>query len=119
MKLQNLKYGFSLKQYFNYFLYKANKKDKCILNYRPIWLLIYVSDLCNLRCEMCPHHSGKENDFEFLKTLNSKYMSLETLEKIYKRFPEAIFVMLGGVGEPLLHPKFKDIVQLTAKYKKK
>lgn len=119
MKLKNLRYGFSLKQYYNYFVYKITKKNKTILNYRPIWLLIYVSDLCNLRCEMCPHHSGKNNSFEFLKTLSSKYMSLEMLEKIYKRFPESIFVMLGGVGEPLLHPKFTEIIKLTAKYKKK
>lgn len=119
VNLKNLKYGFSLKQIYNYYLYKTSHKTNTILKYRPIWLLIYVSDLCNLRCEMCPHHSGKTNNFEFQKKLDNKFISLEMLEKIYKKFPEAIFVMLGGVGEPLLHPQFKDIVKLTAKYKKK
>lgn len=52
VNLKNLKYGFSIKQIYNYYLYKKSNKKDTILNYRPIWLLIYVSDLCNLRCEM-------------------------------------------------------------------
>lgn len=118
VNLSNIRYGFSFKQIYNYFLYKKRKKST-ILRYRPIWLLIYVSDLCNLKCEMCPHHSGKLNTFEFQKQLNDKFISIEMLERIYKKFPESIFVMLGGVGEPLLHPQFKEIVKITAKYKKK
>lgn len=98
VNLKNLKYGFSIKQIYNYYLYKKSNKKDTILNYRPIWLLIYVSDLCNLRCEMCPHHSGKNNDFEYQKQLSKKFISLDMLEKIYKKFPESVFVMLGGVG---------------------
>lgn len=119
VNLKNLKYGFSIKQIYNYYLYKKSNKKDTILNYRPIWLLIYVSDLCNLRCEMCPHHSGKNNDFEYQKQLSKKFISLDMLEKIYKKFPESVFVMLGGVGEPLLHPQFKEIIKLTSKNKKK
>lgn len=117
--IKNLKYGFSLIQIINYLKYKISKKNKTILKYKPLWLLIYVSDVCNLKCAMCPHHSGYENNFEFQKQLNKKYFSLELLEKIYKKFPESIFVMLGGVGEPLMHPQFKEMINLTSKYKKK
>ena len=85
VNLKNLKYGFSIKQIYNYYLYKKSNKKDTILNYRPIWLLIYVSDLCNLRCEMCPHHSGKNNDFEYQKQLSKKFISLYMLEKIYKK----------------------------------
>ena len=118
MKLKNIKYHFKIKQLLNYFKYKTSKKA-AILSYRPIWLLIYVSDLCNLRCEMCPHHNGKTNDFSFQKELTKEFMTPELLEKIYQKFPESIFVMLGGVGEPLMNPYFKDLVRITAKNKKK
>lgn len=118
MKLKNIKYHFKMKQLLNYFKYKTSKKA-AILSYRPIWLLIYVSDLCNLRCEMCPHHNGKTNDFLFQKNLTKEFMTPEMLEKIYQKFPESIFVMLGGVGEPLINPYFKDLVRITAKNRKK
>ena len=118
MELKNIKYHFKMKQLLNYFKYKTSKKA-AILSYRPIWLLIYVSDLCNLRCEMCPHHNGKTNDFSFQKELTKEFMTPELLEKIYQKFPESIFVMLGGVGEPLMNPYFKDLVRITAKNKKK
>jgi len=68
---------------------------------------------------MCPHHSENKNNFEFIKELDNKFMSIEIVKKIYKKFPEAYLVMLGGVGEPLLNPEFKEIVKLTAKNKKK
>lgn len=118
INLKNIRYGFSMRQVYNYYLYKTSNKS-IILKYRPVWLLIYVSDLCNLKCEMCPHHSGKINNFEYQKELHNKFINIEMVKKIYNRFPESIFVMLGGVGEPLLHPQFKEIVKLTAKNKKK
>ena len=118
MNLKNIKYQYKPKQLFNYLKYKMSKKS-AKLSYRPIWLLIYVSDLCNLRCAMCPHHNGKPNDFSFQKTLTKDFMSPSMLEKIYQRFPESVFVMLGGVGEPLLNPNFKKLVEITANNRKK
>ena len=117
-KLKNLKYNFKGIQIINYIKFKFSKK-KPVLNYRPIWLLIYVSDLCNLRCEFCPHHNGFENSFAFQKKLAKEFMTPDLLNKIYKKFPESIFVMLGGVGEPLLNPYFKDLVKITSENRKK
>lgn len=117
-KLKNLKYNFKGIQIINYIKFKFSKK-KTVLNYRPIWLLIYVSDLCNLRCEFCPHHNGFENSFAFQKKLAKEFMTPDLLNKIYKKFPESIFVMLGGVGEPLLNPYFKDLVKITSENRKK
>ena len=94
VNLKNLKYGFSIKQIYNYYLYKKSNKKDTILNYRPIWLLIYVSDLCNLRCEMCPHHSGKNNDFEYQKQLSKKFISLDMIEKIGQELKITIKVLL-------------------------
>lgn len=118
MNIKNIKYNYKPKQLLNYFKYKIGKKS-AILNYRPIWLLIYVSDLCNLRCAMCPHHNGVKNDFDFQKTLTKDFMTPELLTKIYDKFPESVFVMLGGVGEPLLNPYFKELVKITSENRKK
>lgn len=118
MKLKNIKYRFKPKQLINYFKYKVAKKTT-ILKYRPIWLLIYVSDLCNLKCAMCPHHSGNDNEFQFMKELSTEFMTPQLLNKIYSKFPESIFVMLGGVGEPLMNPHFKELVQITSENRKK
>ena len=117
-KFKNLRYGFSFKQYANYFKYKISKKETN-LKYKPIWLLLYLSDLCNLKCAMCPHHSDYDNSFAFQKQLDNKFMDIELIKKIFKKNKEAIFVMLGGVGEPFMHPNFLDIVDLCSKEKKK
>lgn len=118
-KIKNiLRFKYSLKQLINYLKFKTNKK-KPILNYRPIWMVLYLSDLCNLRCKMCPHHSESDNDFKFQKKLDKKFMTIQMVKKIYKKFPETILVMLGGVGEPTLHPEFKKIIEISAKNKKK
>lgn len=116
--LSILRYKYSCKQLINYLKYKLSKKQE-VLNYRPVWMILYLSDLCNLRCKMCPHHAKNDNDFEYQKQLQTKFMSIDLIKKIYKKFPESIFVMLGGVGEPTLHPKFKEIIKLSAKNRKK
>lgn len=113
-------YGYSRKQIFNYLKYKLGKRKKTILSYRPLWLLIYVTDLCNLHCKMCPHHTWADNSgVEYLKTLNDDFISIETLKRAFALFPESYFVMLAGVGEPLLHPRFTEIINLCRENHKK
>lgn len=120
MNAKNIRYRFTIKQIYNYLKYKFTKNKKSFLKYRPLWLSIYVSDICNLKCKMCPHHSTDENEFIYQKQLiMDKMISCETLESIYKKFPEAYLVMFAGVGEPLTNVKFKELVELTSKYKKK
>lgn len=115
-----IRYGYTPTQLVNYLKYKANRRKKTVVNYRPLWMLIYVTDLCNLHCKMCPHHTTADSsNFSQAKKLNSDFISLETLEFSFRKFPESYFVMLAGVGEPLLHPQFREIIQLCEKYKKK
>lgn len=120
-KVRNIiHYRYTPAQLLNYLKYKTNRRKNTVLNYRPLWMLVYVTDLCNLHCKMCPHHTNADSSsFTQAKKLNADYISLETLEFSFKKFPESYFVMLAGVGEPLLHPQFKDIIRLCEKYKKK
>lgn len=107
----------SILQITNHVKYLLSSKNT-VLNYRPLWLLIYVSDLCNLKCKMCPHHTpGDASDFEFMKQMYG-FMSAEMFTQIVKRFPEATLVMLAWIGEPLLNPDFTKIIRIAKEHKK-
>lgn len=118
--LSVIRYGYTPVQLVNYLKYKINGRKGTVLNYRPLWMLIYVTDLCNLHCKMCPHHTTADSSsFSQAKKLNTDFISLDTLEFAFKKYHESYFVMLAGVGEPLLHPQFRAIIQMCEKYKKK
>jgi MoaA/NifB/PqqE/SkfB family radical SAM enzyme len=125
MQLQNLgrwsqlllQYRFTPKQIYNQVKFRFGQKAP-ILSYRPIWLLLYLSDLCPLRCKMCPHHTpGDASAFQFIHE-KGKYITPELCEQIFQKFSEATLVMLAGVGEPMTNPHFFEIASLAAKYRK-
>jgi MoaA/NifB/PqqE/SkfB family radical SAM enzyme len=111
------KFSFTRKQIINRLCYFFSKK-KIVLKYRPLWLLIFVSDLCNLNCKMCPHHTlGNATKFEFLKK-EKTFMKPDVFKAIIKSFPEATLVMFAGVGEPLLNPHFFELSEIAVRNKK-
>lgn len=85
---------------------------------------IHITNVCNLSCGGCDQFCGyfnKEKHF---------FISLEELEKNIKNFiqyrnenwstsdfPESDKIVLLYGGEPTLHPKFKDILNLLYTYK--
>jgi MoaA/NifB/PqqE/SkfB family radical SAM enzyme len=112
-----LQYRFTPHQIYNQAKFRTSKRS-AILPYRPIWLLLYLSDLCPLRCKMCPHHTpGDASSFQFLHEKEG-YMTPELCEQIFQRFSEATLVMFAGVGEPMTNPHFFEIASLAAKYRK-
>lgn len=73
-------------------------------NIRKVY--VELSSECNFACEMCFRHSfatpiGSMNE-ELLKKVASEINTLPQLEE----------VVLGGIGEPLLHPQLKDFIVL-------
>ncbi len=91
-------------------------------NCRPQWpleLFLEVSNVCDLRCAMCPTFSGlspsrffsiKEQERGFLD-----FAALHTqLESILQR---ALIVHCFGYGEPTLHPHFNDILEQLSHYR--
>lgn len=115
-----IRYHFTLTQITNRIKYIIFNRKKEKLNYRPIWILLYLTDLCNLHCGMCPHHTTADaSNFKQKKQLNNNYMPLHVVERVLYMFPESYYVMIAGVGEPFLHPEIKDIITLCAKSHKK
>ncbi len=101
------------KQLANRLLYELTKPS-IIVPYRPIWLLLYTTDACNLRCTMCPHHTPHNvNDFAYLKK-TTYTMPLTLLDEVIARFPEAMVASMAGVGEPTMHPKFPQLLEKLA-----
>lgn len=69
----------------------------------PLKIVIEPTAICNLRCIYCPTGQGMLN--------RTKYMSWELFERIADEIePFARHVYLAYMGEPLLHPRFPDMI---------
>jgi len=73
----------------------------------PGWIELSPVDLCNRTCAFCPRADPE------IAPNRKLYMSMELCESLTRQLEEFGFegtVVLGGYGEPLLHP---DIIQLV------
>jgi MoaA/NifB/PqqE/SkfB family radical SAM enzyme len=74
-------------------------------NMLPVYVILYVTSRCNLRCSHCFFH----------KSLNKpEEISLEDIEKISKSMPNLLHVSLTG-GEPFLREDIEKIAAMFAK----
>ncbi len=69
-------------------------------------LVIESTSRCNLKCEMCPRNSFKCEHGD---------IDLDLFKRISKYFTPAIIVSLTGWGEPLLHPRLIEIINIVKK----
>lgn len=70
-------------------------------------IYIEITNICNKNCSFCTPSS-----------LKKKSMTLEEFEHILKQIkPYSDYIYLHVKGEPLLHPNFKEILELCTKYK--
>jgi sulfatase maturation enzyme AslB (radical SAM superfamily) len=73
------------------------------------YLYLEISNRCNLNCKMCFKQSwmDAEGDMEmglFEKILNDA-----------EEFPDLKMIYFGGIGEPLVHPEFMEMVRAVRK----
>ena len=78
-----------------------------------------LSELCNIRCTMCPLFSTNP-DYDFVHTRinkkRSQNMDLAVYEKIMSEIShQKQRIRLSGNGEPLMHPQFMKFVELASK----
>jgi MoaA/NifB/PqqE/SkfB family radical SAM enzyme len=65
---------------------------------------------CNLRCQMCPiqfRNDGPTNG-------RPAFMSFDLFQRIIDQLPQLEQLHLQGLGEPMLHPRFFDMVEYAA-----
>lgn len=65
---------------------------------------------CNLRCRMCPIQFRQDGPPHGPLA----FMELETFRRLIDELPELQVLHLQGMGEPLMHPRFFDMVRYAA-----
>lgn len=130
---QNEKNGLRSKRKTVNFLYadhlswvNETKRDGEAKNSKPIYWDIRISNLCNLRCRICGHHSSS-SWYEDAKTMgNTSYESkihkgpqnfeqvIEQLDFVMDELEEVYF----AGGEPLLMPEHHQLIMKLVENKK-
>lgn len=77
----------------------------------PTYVQIEPVGQCNLRCTMCPINYREDQPL----TGTRKMMDFDLFTRIVDRFTNLQVLHLQGVGEPLLHPRFFDMVEYGVK----
>ena len=76
----------------------------------PQYVQIEPVGQCNLRCRMCPIQFRGEGG----PGQPRAYMEIEVFCTLVDQFPSMTELQLQGLGEPLLHPQFFDMVRHAA-----
>ncbi len=74
----------------------------------PVCLTWQITSACNLKCDHCLAGGGRQNTDEELG-INEIFRFIDDIAEM-----RVFYVNIGG-GEPLLHPRFFDIVDYTMK----
>ena len=90
-----------------------------LLQRRPLEVILDTTERCNLKCRMCYFSAVDRLQFlPFDRELSKTgMMPLETFSRVAADlFPRARRVALGCAAEPLVHPRFIDIVREAGGY---
>ena len=86
---------------------------------RPLNVILDLTARCNLKCIMCYFSATDRLFFQpFDKQLSDDgNMPVEVFEKIAADlFPRAWRVALGCAAEPMIHPRFREILAIAGRY---
>ena len=86
---------------------------------RPLHVILDVTARCNLKCVMC--YFAETDRLHFppltLRVPDDGNMPLSTFERIASElFPRAWRVALGCAAEPMIHPRFREILEISGRY---
>jgi radical SAM protein with 4Fe4S-binding SPASM domain len=80
------------------------RRIKSISSTGPKELVLYVTDACNHKCPFCYRTRAVQQ--------HSDHMSPELVKASLEAFPSVTGVCVAGFGEPLLHPRLSEILQI-------
>jgi MoaA/NifB/PqqE/SkfB family radical SAM enzyme len=86
---------------------------------RPLHVILDLTARCNLKCVMCYFSAIDRLDFPpaDVPAAADGNMTLPMFEKIAAElFPRARRVALGCAAEPMIHPRFRDILDVAGRY---
>jgi radical SAM protein with 4Fe4S-binding SPASM domain len=72
----------------------------------PTFLQVEPVGQCNLRCQMCPIQFRRDGPPHGPPA----FMKFETFTRLLDEFPGLQDMQLQGLGEPMMHPRFFDMV---------
>lgn len=76
----------------------------------PTYLQVEPAGQCNLRCTMCPIQFRKDGPPHGPPA----FMPFESFVKLLEEMPDLEELHLQGLGEPMMHPRFFDMVEHAA-----
>lgn len=76
--------------------------------YYPEIVKVEITTACNMSCIFC----GAAISGKLATDRPGRHMNIETLQVILRNNPMIRWIDLQGVGEPLVHPQFSDILKL-------
>ncbi|MEM8962326.1 MAG: radical SAM protein [Acidobacteriota bacterium] len=91
-----------------------------MLRRRPHDVVLDVTERCNLKCVMCYFAGTDRLRFAPFDASLSKngMMPVEVFERVAAElFPRAWRVAMACAAEPMIHPKFADLITIAGRYK--
>jgi len=94
------------KSYLSYYLSNYLKKP-IIWGYPPV-LMIEPTNVCNLKCPLCPSGNGT-------LTRQKGFMDFDLFTKIIDEVAGKVFmILLWNQGEPFLHPRISEMISYAS-----
>lgn len=76
----------------------------------PKFLQVEPVGQCNLRCQMCPIQFRRDGPPHGPPA----FMDFDLFARLLGQFPDLEELQLQGLGEPMMHPRFFDMVELAS-----
>ena len=76
----------------------------------PKFLQVEPVGQCNLRCKMCPIQFRRDGPPHGPPA----FMDFEAYKQLLGQFPDLEELQLQGLGEPMMHPRFFDMIELAS-----
>lgn len=78
------------------------------VSYYPPKLLVEHTNLCNAQCIMCSHF--------YTDNYGRGFIEDDVVRKLEEILPYVDKILLHGIGEPFLHPRIREYIQLYRSY---